>query len=304
MKYSIIIPVYNSESTLKEVYNRIKNVFDKLGLDYEVIMVNDGSKDNSWQEMTKIYNGNSSKVKIIQLSRNFGQHNALMCGFRYSQGDYIITIDDDLQNPPEEIPKLIEKINSENFDVGYGIYKEKKHSFLRNIGSKLIMFLYKSIFKVKGNLTGFRIIKKEIIKQIIKYENNFVFIDGLIAFTTKNIGYVEVLHNPRKTGKSGYTISKLLNLSFNLITNFSIFPLQLASFIGKRGTSLCRGISKEIANRCLPKIYRNTPKNENFIPIYIRLCESSVCMGKFPLIKGGKGIYPFPLRFKGAGFNI
>ncbi len=231
IEYSVVVPVYNSENTLRKLCERIDKVFKDITSHYEIIMVDDGSKDNSWAVMQELHN-RDKRIKIIQLIKNFGQHNAIMCGFHFVQGDYAITLDDDLQNPPEEIPKLIKEIKSGNFDVVYGEFIRKKHNLFRNMGSNFIQFIYRKIFRLKRKFTTFRIIKNEIIQNAIKYDKNYVFIDGLVALNTQNIGYVNVAHLFRKQGKSGYSLGKLLKLSFNIITNFSLFPLQIASLLG------------------------------------------------------------------------
>lgn len=228
--YSIIIPVYRSQSTLIALYKRLVTVMKSKNNSFEIIFVDDDSPDNSWKILTNLYK-NYKDVCLIQLTRNFGQHNAIMCGIAHSKGDYIITMDDDLQNPPEDILKLINKMN-QGFDIVYGEYKVKKHSFLRNIGSHFVQYVYKRIFQVSGNLTSFRIIRRHTAEKILDYKLNYTFIDGLLAWQTKNIGYVLVNHHKRTSGKSNYGIEKLFVLTFNMITNFSIFPLQLASITG------------------------------------------------------------------------
>jgi undecaprenyl-phosphate 4-deoxy-4-formamido-L-arabinose transferase len=199
-------------------------------------LVDDCSRDQSWVVIEKIRQTNP-QVKTIQLMRNYGQHNALMCGFNYVKGKYIITMDDDLQHPPEEIPKLIWKIK-EGYDVVYGVYESKKHGLSRNIGSKIIQWLYSQILGIKGELTAFRIIRREIIKNIVAYNGNFAFVDGLFVWYTNNIGHISVVHEPRKIGKSNYSYRKLLLLSMNLLTNFSVLPLQIASVLGVLFSSL------------------------------------------------------------------
>ena len=230
IKYSIVIPVYNSEPTLKELYKRLCDSCCTSQEDYEIIFVDDASRDNSWKILEELHK-QDPKVKIIQHMRNFGQHNAIMCGFHYAQGEYVITMDDDLQNPPEEIPKLIEKIQK-GYDVVYGEYILKEHSWLRNIGSSFIQLVYKKVFNVHHNLTSFRIIRKQIVDCILRYDRNYVFIDGLIAWNTRNIGTVRVEHHPRKFSRSGYGVMKLITLSLNMVTNFSIIPLQMVSLSG------------------------------------------------------------------------
>ena len=230
MNYSAVIPVYRSENTLRELVARLTRVFESIGADYEIILVEDCGGDGSWEIMKRL-RAADSRIKIIQLMTNFGQHNALMCGFHHAQGELVITMDDDLQNPPEEIPKLIEKIK-EWYDLVYGEYISKRHSPFRNIGSDMVQFVYKKVFSVCDNLTAFRIIRRDVLQNILRYDKNYVFIDGLLAWSTKNIGYVKVIHNERAQGRSGYGFKKLFTLSLNMITNFSVFPLQLATIFG------------------------------------------------------------------------
>lgn len=227
---SIVIPVYESMYTLEELYLRLTKSCVQLSKPYEIIFIDDGSSDNSWNVLSKIYE-QDKYVRIFRFSRNFGQHNSIMCGLIKSHGKFIITLDDDLQNPPEEIHKLLPKIN-EGYDVVYGEYISKRHAFFRNVGSNLVQFVYQKVFQVKGNLTSFRIIRDDIAHKICSYKRNYTFIDGLLAWQTKNIGYVIVRHDTRKSGKSNYNLAKLFILTLNMVTNFSIFPLQLSSIVG------------------------------------------------------------------------
>ncbi len=227
---SVCVPVYNSEQTLKELCGRLDQVLKPIADHYDLILIDDASKDRSWQVITELCKTNS-RIKAIQLMRNFGQHNALMCGFRYAKGDYIVTIDDDLQILPEDIPKLIQKIQ-EGYDVVYGSYETKKHHWFRNIGSSLVQYIYKKAFGLKNNLTSFRIMRREIVEAAMAYELNFTFIDGLLAWYTQKIATIPVSHLPRQIGKSNYNINKLVNLSVNMLTNFSTVPLQAASILG------------------------------------------------------------------------
>ncbi|MDI6765240.1 MAG: glycosyltransferase family 2 protein [Bacteroidota bacterium] len=227
---SVVIPVYNSESTLSELYNRLQPILLNVKEESEIIFVDDASRDNSWKVLEELHK-QDTRVKIIQLMRNFGQHNAIMCGFHYAQGEYVITMDDDLQNPPEEIPKLIRKID-EGYDLVYGEYITKHHGGIRNLGSGIIQFIYKKVFKMHSNITAFRIIRKKLVECVIKHDRSYVFLDGLLAWNTINIGTIPVMHNARISGKSGYGFSKLLTLAMNMITNFSILPLQFATWFG------------------------------------------------------------------------
>lgn len=232
IKYSIVIPVYNSQASLEELCLRIKKTFQKISSSFEIIMVDDCSQDKSWEVLLNLRTGDK-KVKIIQLMKNFGQHNALMCGFNYSSGDYIITIDDDLQHPPEEIPKLINKIN-EGYDVVYGQYLRKEHSFSRNLGTYLINYMLKKVTKRQFNLTSMRIIKKLVIEKIVKFHNYNVMADVCISNLVPNekVGLCLIKHNRRKYGKTNYSFSHLLSFGIGLILNYSTLPLKIASLTG------------------------------------------------------------------------
>ncbi len=242
--YSVVVPVYNGSETLIELYRRLKSVFKKLKKNFEVIFVNDYSTDNSLSILEKIHFDNNNVI-VVNLFSNFGQQNALMCGFQYASGSNIITMDDDLQNPPEEIPKLIDKL-SENFDAVIGTYKEKKDIFYKNWGSVLFRKLNHKIFNVSNNLkfSSFRIIKKDIIDEIKTNKTSYPYISGMLVQITDNIDNVVLKHEKRKYGKSNYTFKKLVNISLNLLINHSTIPLKFFSYIGLAvsGLSLIFGL--------------------------------------------------------------
>jgi polyisoprenyl-phosphate glycosyltransferase len=230
--FSIVIPVYNSAATLVELSERLDTVFEGLGRSFEIIFVDDGSKDESWARLKEVRERRPERVTAIQLMRNFGQHNALMCGFRHTRGEFVITMDDDLQNPPEEIPKLIRAIEEEGLDLVYGGYGEKKHKPWRNLGSAVVRGFYRIVFQSSVNLTSFRIIRRQLLESIFTYALNFTFVDGLLAWNSQRISEVRVEHKEREQGRSGYSIPRLLRLAFNLFTNFSLIPLQFVSGVG------------------------------------------------------------------------
>ena len=231
LEISVIIPVYNSMNTLEELTQGLEDLLANIvDTRYEIIFINDGSTDNSWKIIKEIALLNQ-KVTAINLTRNFGQQGALMSGFSQATGKYIVTIDDDLQNPTEEIEKLYDNIK-DGYDVVYGEYNEKKHSKFRNIGSGVMHYVYKKIFGLNYRISSFRIIKQDIIKGILLHKSNFIVIDGLIAWLTTNVNNVKVEHYERKFGRSGYSLRKLLILTLNLITTFSIVPLQIATLVG------------------------------------------------------------------------
>ena len=230
--YSAIIPAFNSEATLEEVITRTRQVFESRGFDYEIIVVNDGSSDNSW-EIIRRMSKFSPHIIAISLLQNYGQHNANFCGFRYSKGDFIITLDDDLQNPPEEIPKLISKAN-EGYDLVIGRFKVKQSSFFRRAGSTMINMLCNQIFKKPPGLdmSNFRLIHRSIIDRVLTFRGINPYIPGLvIAYANKPVN-VETLHMPRTAGKSNYSFKRILRLVFSLLFSYTIYPLGFLVFTG------------------------------------------------------------------------
>lgn len=229
---SVVVPVYRSSATLSTLVGRLRAVLAQTGRRYEIVLVDDGSPDESWQVLQTLQGEHPKELTVVQLMRNFGQHNALMCGFRHSSGKYVVTMDDDLQNPPEEIPKLLAALEDRQLDVVYGRYRSKKHVIGRNLGSRLVNAFFRTVFRIPITVSSFRVVRRELIDAILSYTLNFTYIDGLLAWNTQRIGEVEVEHQPRGDGGSGYTLTKLIALALNLFTNFSVLPLQIASATG------------------------------------------------------------------------
>jgi glycosyltransferase involved in cell wall biosynthesis len=227
----VVIPVYNSESSLEELCNRIDKVFAGLNENHEIILVDDSSLDNSWQVMESLRKKNHN-TKIIQLMRNFGQQNAVMCGFHHVSGRFVITMDDDLQHPPEELPKLINEIKK-GYDVVIGALDVKQDTLLKKAGSFLIRYLNTKIFNKPKDikLSSFRIMTVTLIEEIKKLKTPYPFISAMFLSLTSNIGNVTVRHEKRKYGRTTYGFNKLIKVSFNLIINYTSLPLRfLASF--------------------------------------------------------------------------
>ena len=230
--YSLIVPVYNSESTLEPLCKRLVIVLESITENYEIILINDGSSDGSSIILEKI-NKINSNFKIINLMRNYGQHNALLCGMRIATYNMTITIDDDLQYQPEEIPKLIEKLN-EGYDVVYGYPKKLNHGIYRNIASTLTKIILKTSMGVQTAryVSPFRLFKTDLRRAFEDYKGAFVSIDVLLSWGTNSFSSILINHDFRSVGKTNYTLKKLLNHAFNMLTGFTIIPLQIASLIG------------------------------------------------------------------------
>lgn len=230
--YSVIVPVYKGAATLEELFHRTKKVFGKLSASFEMIFIDDGSPDKSWQVLKKLKEANPDTVKAIKLSKNFGQHNAIFCGLNFVSGDFIITIDDDLQNPPEEIEKLIQEHRETEADLVYGFFKRKKHSFWRNLGSRMLKRSARKLQDAPGEGSSFKLIERHLIDKILKHHQNFVYIDELFLWYTEDIEFVEVEHHPRKHNKSGYSHGKLLKLFFNVTVYYTAVPLKIMTYLG------------------------------------------------------------------------
>ncbi len=232
MYVSIVIPVYNSAANLRPLIDRLIDVLESLKHSFEIVCVDDGSRDDSWNLLCELQREHPGQIVAIQLMRNFGQHNALMCGFRHTQGSLVVTIDDDLQHPPEELPKLLAAIEDGGHDLVYGNADRRQHRAWRNVGSLLVNAAYRLMFRTNVSISAFRVMRRELLDAIFPYTLNYTFVDGLFAWNTQRIGEVTVDHHPRLTGRSGYCFSKLVVLALNLFTNFSLLPLQLVSLLG------------------------------------------------------------------------
>jgi glycosyltransferase involved in cell wall biosynthesis len=232
-KVSIVIPVYNAEHSITNLVNEIIAEISLLH-PLEIILVNDYSIDQSHRECLNLHRKNEKTVSYLSLSKNFGEHNAVMAGLNSVSGDFIVIMDDDFQNPVTEVKKLIEySINSE-YDVVYTYYANKKHKSWRNLGSRLNNYMAGLLLnKPKGlYLSSFKCLNRFLVDEIIKYDLPYPYIDGLVLRSTSSIGTVEVKHERRQGGKSGYTLMKLIKLWSNMFTSFSVIPLRISIFIG------------------------------------------------------------------------
>lgn len=230
---SFVIPCYRSEMTIRSVVEEIKEtVKTRKGYDYEIILVNDSSPDNLW-ETIKLLSQEDYKIKGINLAKNFGQHCALMAGYKEAKGEYIISLDDDGQTPASETFKLIDELEK-GYDVVYGFYRHIKQHIFRRLGSWVNKKMAQKIIGQPKSLhtTSFFIMRKFIAKEIVRYAHPFAYISGLVFRATNSIGNVEVIHKNRLLGKSGYTIKGLLTLWINGFTAFSVKPLRFATFVG------------------------------------------------------------------------
>lgn len=229
---SILIPVFNSEGSLAELLQRLSTVLNSLNMRFEVIMVDDGSRDRSWQvvqELVKEY----PFLRAYRLMRNYGQHNALLCALRAARYDKAITMDDDLQNPPEEIPKLLAALNDE-CDVVYGTPEREQHGFWRDMASRFTKLALQNAMgaEIARRVSAFRVFRTTLREAMENVSGPFVCLDVLLTWGTTRFSAVTVRHETRKVGRSNYTFGKLVVHALNMMTGFSVLPLQFASWVG------------------------------------------------------------------------
>lgn len=229
---SVIIPVYNSEQSLPLLIDRIKSVLTDSCQAFEVILVNDGSRDGSWGTIVSL-SERFPWLHGINLMRNYGQHNALLCGIRQAKHTLIVTVDDDLQNPPEEIPRLLARLE-DGYDVVYGTPQVKQHGLWRDLASTVTKMALQGFMgaETARQVSAFRAFRTELRDAFRQYDGSFVSIDVLLTWGTARFSSVPVRHEPRTLGQSNYTFSRLLMHAVNMMTGFSILPLQVASFLG------------------------------------------------------------------------
>ena len=232
MNISVVVPVFNGESALRELVSRLQPVLHKLCENYEVVLVNDGSEDLSWETITWLA-AEHGWVCGIDLMRNYGQHNALLCGIRAAKHEIVVTVDDDLQHPPEEIPKLIRKL-ADGYDVVYGIPEKRQSSLWRNLSALVTRWTLRSTLgsKVPHDFSAFKALRTRTRDAFQQYHSPFVNIDVLLSWASTRFGLVTVRHATRQFGASTYTFRKLVSYTLVTITGFSTFPLRFASLAG------------------------------------------------------------------------
>lgn len=229
---SVVVPVFNSEASLEELVARLKTVFCEFSSEFEILLVNDGSRDRSWSVIQQLMESDS-RIRGLNLMRNYGQHNALLAGIRAARFRYTVTLDDDLQNPPEEIPRLYSRLVEGN-DVVYGVPGSEQHGFLRDLASQLTKLALQRAMgaETARKISAFRAFRTELRAAFAAYRGSFVSIDVLLTWGGARFSSIVVRHDPRKVGVSNYTLRKLIAHALNMMTGFSTLPLQFASMIG------------------------------------------------------------------------
>jgi glycosyltransferase involved in cell wall biosynthesis len=229
---SLVIPVYNGSRTIGPLVEQTVKIFGSTS--FEIVLVNDGSEDDSEMVCAQLAKKFPQSVTFVHLSRNFGEHSAVLAGFTQARGRYVAVLDDDGQNPPEEVVRMLDELKRKNYDVVYGHYIEKKHSRFRNLGSRfndriatLMLHKPKDLY-----LSSFKVMNRFLVSEIIKYRGPYPYTDGLIYRVTRNIGQIPVEHRASQSGPSRYTLRRLVRLWLNMFLNFSIKPLRISVYVG------------------------------------------------------------------------
>jgi len=229
---SVVIPVYNGARTIGPLVDRLLEALRERTV--QVVLVDDGSLDASDEVCRAVSARHAGVVTYVMLGRNFGEHNAVMAGLWHARGDYVVIMDDDFQNPPEEVGRLIDHALQHRYDIVYTHSPVKHHHWFRNLGSRLNDRLATFMLSKPRDLylSSFKCMSRFLVDQVLKYRGPYPYIDGLALRCTRNIGTLQVRHAPRRDGRSNYTLRKLLRLWLNMFVNFSVMPLRVSTVVG------------------------------------------------------------------------
>ncbi len=231
-RYSVVVPVFNSAGTLQRLCERTHEFFQKNNESYEIIMVEDCSPDNSWEQMKNISASKKFHLKIFRLAKNYGQQKATLCGILQAKGRYVITIDDDLQIDPLEIGKLIQRMEETDAGMVYGVFEKKHHGIVRNLGSRVVNSFFKYFSSTYGNGSSFRLFRRNMLEGVMVFNRKYFLLDELLCSIAPHIAHTTVTHHVRGNGKSGYSIFKLIFMTLNYIINYTILPLRMMTYGG------------------------------------------------------------------------
>jgi glycosyltransferase involved in cell wall biosynthesis len=246
---SVVVPVYNSATFLPLLVGRLTEVLEGLAREYELVLVNDGSADESWARILE-FSARDGRVRGLDLMRNYGQHNALLAGIRLARHSTVVTLDDDLQNPPEEIPKLLAKLE-EGHDVVYGYADVPQYGLWRNLATRVTKLALSGVIggTIAGKVSAYRAFRTELREAFADYDGPYVSVDVLLSWGTTRFAAVPVAHDRRVGGRSSYTFGRLANHALNVLTGFSTRPLRVASLVGLAFTLFGVGILALVLGR-------------------------------------------------------
>ncbi|RRA97953.1 glycosyltransferase family 2 protein [Larkinella rosea] len=269
MLLSVIIPVYNSERTIFPLVECL--TYELSAYDFEIVLVNDGSRDAS-EDICETLTQTFEQVQFVSLRKNFGEFHAVMCGLNHARGEYCVIIDDDFQNPPQEIIKLLREAQQGDYDVVYSQYDKKEHVWFRNVGSWLVNRLTTWLLRKPSDLylSSFKLLRQEIVQEIIQYNGPYPYLDGLIFRTTRNVGRVTVQHEKRQEGGSNYTVQRLISLFLTILFGYSVQPLRLLTTLGifMIGFSVVAGLAEIVGSL----LTQHLPLTDHLIWLTVCLC--------------------------------
>lgn len=229
-RYSLIVPVYNSASTLPKLLEACERSLPSD--DTQIVFIDDFSSDNSWEVLLDLKKQSKIDLVLVSLASNFGQHAALFCGLQYAEGEYIVTLDDDLQHHPREIEKLAEVIESENADLVYGIYAQKEHGALRNMGSVVFAAIVNKFASTPLQGSSFKLMRKSLVEKVLHHPHYNFYLDEVIAWYSKKTSFTQVEHGKRLHGSSGYSPVSLIKMSIGILLNYTALPLKFITWLG------------------------------------------------------------------------
>ncbi|HKK76953.1 MAG TPA: glycosyltransferase [Saprospiraceae bacterium] len=242
-QYSVITTVYQTSAFLEELLARIHQVMSAQQLDYEIICVDDQSPDDSWPMLRKIQANETYPLRLIRLAHNHGQHRALLCGLQATRAiKAVIVLDSDLQNPPEEIPKLIRTFCEQHPGVVYGVSDKKRQTAWRNWGSRILGRFLERQGALTPHASPYKLISRELVDQLVNAQFEYIFLDAMISWYTKDVIKVKVAHEERTQGKSSYKIGKLLQMTLQILINYTALPLRIMTYGGLATALLCFGL--------------------------------------------------------------
>lgn len=243
VSYAIVVPVYNGADSLNELFRRTEHTMASIDATFRMVFVDDCSSDNSWEIIKALKKQHPQQVTSIKLARNTGQHNATLCGLHHANADFAITIDDDLQIPPEEIVKLINCQKESEADLVYGLYVEKRHAALRNAGSWFVNKFFYYFANTSGEGSSFRLVSGDLAERLRNVNQKYLLLDEVLSWYTSSVANVQVEHQLRQKGRSGYSAFKLVFLTLNYIINYTVLPLRLMTYLGIFGSLICLVLS-------------------------------------------------------------
>jgi glycosyltransferase involved in cell wall biosynthesis len=235
---SVVVPVFNGANALRKVFSGIEDVMASINRCFEVIFVDDGSIDESWRLILELRRDHGVVVRGFRLARNSGQQAATYCGLLQARGDWVVTLDDDLQPHPREIVKLWERAQAGHADVIYGVYRSLKHGLSHRVGTRLFRMLLRRVSPSFPDGSSFRMIRSDVLQALPRHPGPWVFVDPVLAWRTSEVTSVVVEHSPREAGRSAYSLTTLIALAWTLLITYSTVPLRLMAAIGFASASV------------------------------------------------------------------